>query len=407
MTNISPIAVLIVAAGSGERFGASVPKQYLPLLGRPVLRWSIDLFRAHPAIGDIFVAIGAGHEAQFNAAIAGIENVKHLTGGATRQETVRLALDAIAKTTKPEFILIHDAARPGLTADLVTRLCDEVQRAEAVIPGVAIADTVKRLSGDNVKTESRDGLYAIQTPQAFAFAPLLAAHTVHAGQALTDDAALFEADGRAVKIIPGEKGNFKVTHGEDLGLMEQSLAARCGDIRTGTGYDVHRLVPPKHDLHRMKICGVEIAHPLVLEGHSDADVGLHAITDAILGAICDGDIGMHFSPRDARWKNADSAKFLAHAAGLVTAQGGMVTHVDVTVICEEPKIGPHRDAMRARIADILSLPPSRISVKATTTEGLGFTGRKEGIAAEAAVTIRLPFGAGENIESGGARKWGT
>lgn len=403
MDNKNPnIAVLIVAAGSGERFGAGVPKQYQPLLGRPILNWSVDIFSQHPDIKSVYVAIHPDHAERFTAPVPGI-TILH--GGGTRQQSVLKGLEEIAKRDKPDHILIHDAARPGLSCDLITNICDALKNNDAVIPGLAVTDTVKRASGGSVKTESRDNLYAIQTPQAFKFDTIFALHRLHADKSLTDDAALCEIAGPSVKIIAGEKGNFKVTHPEDLALMEQSIAARCGDIRTGTGYDVHKLV--EQTSRKLMICGIDLQHTHVLEGHSDADVGLHAITDALLATICDGDIGMHFKPTDARWKNADSAKFLRHAADLITAQGGIISHVDVTIICEAPKIGPHRDAMRARIGEILALPLNRVSVKATTTEGLGFTGRREGIAAEAVATVRLPFTSRPVLRDDDIRKWGT
>ncbi len=403
MDNKKPnIAVLIVAAGSGERFGAGVPKQYQPLLGRPILNWSIDIFTQHADIKSVYVAIHPDHAERFATACPGITA---LHGGGTRQQSVLKGLEEIAKREKHDYILIHDAARPGLSSDLIADICNALKNNDVVIPGLPVTDTVKRASGDSVKTESRDNLYTIQTPQAFKFDTILALHRLHADKSLTDDAALCEIAGPAVKIIAGEKSNFKVTHPEDLALMEQTIAARCGDIRTGTGYDVHKLV--EQSGRKLMICGIELQHSHVLEGHSDADVGLHAITDALLATICDGDIGMHFKPTDTRWKNADSAKFLRHAADLIAAQGGIISHVDVTIICEAPKIGPHRDAMRAKIGEILALPLNRVSVKATTTEGLGFTGRREGIAAEAAATVRLPFTSRPVLRDDDIRKWGT
>ena len=406
MTNKPKIAVLIVAAGTGERFGGIAPKQYLPLLGRPVLRWSIDAFLRHPAIADVYVVIHADHQNEYAAATAGLKLPAPIIGGATRQESVRMGLEKIAAFGQPDFILIHDAARPGISAALISSICAALEKNDAVVPGVAISDTLRRKTGDTFRTENREGLYAIQTPQAFRFAPILALHT-NADRSVTDDAALCEAAGQPLFIVDGERNNFKVTQGDDLILMEQALASRCGDIRTGSGYDVHKLVAPENG-RKLMICGIEVAHTHVLDGHSDADVGLHAITDALLATICDGDIGMHFSPKENRWKGADSAKFLRHAADLVAAQDGVITHIDVTIICEAPKIGPQRDKMRARIAEILALPAGRISVKATTTEGLGFTGRREGIAAESVVTVRLPFGAATAMATqDDIRKWGT
>jgi 2-C-methyl-D-erythritol 4-phosphate cytidylyltransferase/2-C-methyl-D-erythritol 2,4-cyclodiphosphate synthase len=377
------IAALIVAAGSGERFGGGVPKQYAPLMGKPVLCWSIDAFKNHPLISEVAVVIHPDHADHFKNSVQGIVPV---LGGSNRQESVQKGLQAL-RAGRPDFVLIHDAARPLVSASLITSLCREVMTSGAAIPGIAVTDTVKR----NGKTESREGLCTVQTPQAFRFELIDGLHLKYQGKSYTDDAALCEADGQAVKIIPGQRDNIKITHPEDIALAEQFLFSQYGDVRTGQGYDVHRLVAPSSPAQKLMLCGVPIPHDKVLEGHSDADVGLHAITDAILGTICDGDIGQHFSPKDSRWKNADSAVFLKHAAELVMSQGGVIAHVDVTLVCEAPKIAPHRDSMRQRIAEILQLPVNRVSVKATTTEGLGFTGRGEGIAAQSIVTVRLPF----------------
>ncbi|MEZ0259364.1 MAG: bifunctional 2-C-methyl-D-erythritol 4-phosphate cytidylyltransferase/2-C-methyl-D-erythritol 2,4-cyclodiphosphate synthase [Alphaproteobacteria bacterium] len=400
MDNKKPnITALIVAAGQGERFGGSLPKQYLPLLGRPVFMWSVEAFRNHPAISDVRVVIHPDH-----AGLSGIENP--VIGGATRQESVLKGLEAIAPSN-PDYVLIHDAARPGITPELINGIIEALKTKEAAIPGLPVADTLRRSVDGTTKTESRDNLFAIQTPQGFKFKTIYDLHQKHKGQSFTDDAALCEAAGIPVTIVSGDKGNFKLTVPEDFAFMEQTLAFRCGDVRTGQGYDVHRLVTPANDLHKLKLCGITVPHDKSLEGHSDADVALHALTDALLATICDGDIGVHFSPKDARWKNADSAKFLKHAGELIAAQGGLITHVDVTIICEAPKIGPHRDKMRESIAGILSLPVSRVSVKATTTEGLGFTGRGEGIAAEAVATVRLPFTKTQGATKDDIRKWGT
>lgn len=408
MGNKNSIAALIVAAGKGERFGAMLPKQYQPLLGRAVLRWSIDTLCAHPDIDNVYVVIHPDHTEMYREAAEGAPLTHPIIGGETRQESVRLGLEAISNRGGADFVLIHDAARPGLSPQLVTRICAALETSNAIVPALPVTDTVRRDTRGQTMTENREGLYTIQTPQAFHFGTILGLHRRYRDRTLTDDAALCEIDGLAVKFVDGDKGNFKVTHEDDLAAMEQKIMTRLGDMRTGKGYDVHRLIPPRHDLDRLKIGGIEIPHDKVLEGHSDADVGLHAVTDALLGTICDGDIGMHFSPKDARWKNADSTQFLRHAAMLVAQQGGVISHVDLTIICEAPKIGPHRDKMRARISEILQLPVSRVSVKATTTEGLGFTGRGEGIVAEAMATVRLPFDT-RAASSGEEQilKWGT
>lgn len=400
MNNKKPhIAALIAAAGSGTRFGDGFcPKQYAPLLGRPVLRWSIDRMRSHPQVTHVCVVIQPEHENHIHAALGGLspDAIQIVHGGATRQESVRKGLEALADHSKPDIVLIHDAARPCLTVDVLDRVIGALLNGQhdAVIPALAVTDTLKKSIGtDTITTQPRDGLYAAQTPQGFVFDKILAQHCKHAAENLTDDAALMECDQLPVHMVAGARDNIKITYPEDIDTAAGILSLSCGDVRTGKGYDVHRLVSPPDDLRKLMIGGIVIPHDKVLEGHSDADVGLHAITDALLGAICDGDIGMHFSPRDMRWKNADSGMFLQHAAQLLAAQGGMLMHADLTIICEAPKIGPHRDAMRTRIAELLHLPLHRVSVKATTSEGLGFTGRGEGIAAEAVVTVRLPFSA--------------
>ena len=310
---------------------------------------------------------------------------------------------ALPISANPDFVLIHDAVRPLVSASLITSLCTAAIASGAAVPALPVTDTVRR----HGKTESREGLYTVQTPQVFRFELIDRLHRKYQGKSFTDDAALCEADGHAVTLVPGQQDNIKITHPADLALAEQYLFSRCGDVRTGQGYDVHRLVPPASAAQKLMLCGVAIPHNQVLEGHSDADAGLHAITDAILASICAGDIGQHFSPKDPRWKNADSAVFLKHAAELVMQQGGMITHVDVTLICEAPKIAPYRDAMRQRIAEILHLSANKISVKATTTEGLGFTGRREGIAAQSIVTVRLPFAAAAQQQIEEPKKWAS
>lgn len=396
MNNKKPkIAALIVAAGSGTRFGnAAAPKQYAPLLGRPVLRWSVDRLRSRADIAHTCIVIQPEHKSLCQAALSGLDDIQIVDGGATRQESVRRGLEAIAAHA-PDFVLIHDAARPCVTDTIIDGVIQALADGESsAIPALPVTDTLKKL-GDKgeMTTHSREGLYAVQTPQGFAFGKILAQHQAHAQENLTDDAALFERDGLPVTLVAGNRDNIKITYAEDIDAAAGIISLACGDIRTGKGYDVHRLVPPRDDARQLIIGGIVIPHDKVLDGHSDADVGLHAITDALLGTICDGDIGMHFSPKDMRWKGADSGMFLQHAAQLLAAQGGVLMHADLTIICEAPKIGPHRDAMRTRIAELLHLPINRVSVKATTTEGLGFTGRGEGIAAEAVVTVRLPFAA--------------
>jgi 2-C-methyl-D-erythritol 4-phosphate cytidylyltransferase/2-C-methyl-D-erythritol 2,4-cyclodiphosphate synthase len=384
MSNKTPvISALIVAAGSGERFGGRVPKQYLPLMGKPVLGWSVEAFQNHPLISDVRVVIHPDHGDYFKNVSQGITPV---IGGSDRQTSVRKGLEAL-RATKPDFVLIHDAARPLVSDDLITSLCNAAIESGAAIPGIPVTDTVKR----DGKTESRENLYTVQTPQAFRFDLIDRLHQKYQNKSFTDDAAFCETDGHPVTVISGQRDNIKITHPEDMALAEQYIFSQRGDVRTGQGYDVHRFIKATSPDQKLMLCGIKVPHDKILDGHSDADAGLHAITDAILGTIGDGDIGQHFSPQDLRWKNADSALFLKHAAALVMRQGGMITHVDITLVCEAPEIAPYRDAMRQKIAGILQLPVNRVSVKATTTEGLGFTGRGEGIAAQSIVTVRFPF----------------
>jgi 2-C-methyl-D-erythritol 4-phosphate cytidylyltransferase/2-C-methyl-D-erythritol 2,4-cyclodiphosphate synthase len=374
------IAVLIVAAGKGERAGTSLPKQYEPLAGRPMLRRTVEAFAGYP----VLVVIGAGQEALAQDALAGLDLRAPMPGGATRQQSVRLGLEALAKDA-PDFVLIHDAARPLVSHTVIADVIASLEKgADCALPMVAAADTLRRQNADgSFVLVPRDNLYRAQTPQGFAFAKILAAHHAHAANEVTDDVALAELAGLSVVMTPGEEKNIKVTRKEDFALAEKLMGT--ADVRTATGYDVHKFTDGDH----IWLCGLKIPHSHGLEGHSDADVGLHAITDALLGCIGEGDIGMHFPPTDERWRGAASWKFLDHAASLVRARGGVITHVDVTLICERPKVGPHRDAMKAKVAEILALELSRVSVKATTTEGLGFTGRREGIAAQAIATVRL------------------
>lgn len=375
-------AVLIVAAGKGERAGLDGPKQYAPLCGKTLLRWTAEAFAG---VGPLQIVIGAGQDEACGAALSGLTHLPPVTGGATRQDSVRLGLEALAKDA-PDYVLIHDAARPLVSRAVIARVVAALEGgAAAAIPMLAVADTLRKRDGGEWKLIARDGLYRAQTPQGFRFDAILQAHRSQAGAGLTDDMALAERMGLGIEMVEGDEKNLKVTRKEDFAMAEQLLAPR-GDVRVATGYDVHRFAPGDH----VWLCGVKVAHDFALEGHSDADAGLHAITDALLGCIGAGDIGQHFPPTDERWRGASSDKFLAHAAGLVRERGGAVSHVDVTLICERPRIGPHRAAMAARVAEILGIEISRVSVKATTTEGLGFTGRREGLAAQAVATVRLP-----------------
>ncbi len=373
------IAVLIVAAGKGVRAGTGLPKQYERLGAMPMLRRTVLAFRGLP----VQVVIGPGQEELAAAALEGLGLPAPVPGGATRQESVRLGLEALADDA-PDFVLIHDAARPLISRKVTEDVVKALEAgADGALPMVAASDTLRRRETDGHWTlVPRDNLYRAQTPQGFVYDKILAAHRAHAKEDVTDDVALAELAGLKVEMVEGEEKNIKVTRKEDFALAESLLGA---DVRTASGYDVHKFAPGDH----IMLCGLKIPHTHALEGHSDADVGLHAITDALLGCIGEGDIGQHFPPTDERWRGAPSWKFLDHAASLVAAKGGIINHLDLTIICERPKVGPHREAMKARIAEILKIAPDRVSVKATTTEGLGFTGRREGIAAQAIATVRL------------------
>jgi 2-C-methyl-D-erythritol 4-phosphate cytidylyltransferase/2-C-methyl-D-erythritol 2,4-cyclodiphosphate synthase len=381
------IYALVLAAGRGVRFGGETPKQYLPLGGATVLRHAVTAFTAHSRIDGVLLTIRPEDRETYNAALAGLDLLEAIPGGAERQDSVRLGLEALAPQ-RPSRVLIHDGARPFPEAGLIDRVIDALDRAPAAIPGLPLGDTIKRVADGKIReTVDRSGLWRVQTPQGFHFEAILAAHRAAAGQALTDDAAVAEAAGIAPLIVPGSEDNLKVTTAEDLAAAERLIAARQGDVRVGQGFDVHPFGPGDH----VMICGIAVPHGTGLVGHSDADVGLHALTDAVLGAIGAGDIGQHFPPSDPKWRGAGSDHFLAHAAGLVRARGGSIAALDVTIICERPKISPHRERMVARVAEIAGLPAERVSVKATTTEKLGFTGRGEGIAAQAVATVRLPL----------------
>lgn len=373
------LAAILVAAGTGSRFGTETPKQFLTLFAEPVIRHAA---RALIDAGAVLQPVGeAGPIAE---ALAGLAHLPTVPGGATRQESVRLGLLAL-QAHAPEFVLIHDAARPFFPADTVPALLAALAQCPGAIPAAPVADTLKRVrDGIIVETVPRDGLFRAQTPQAFRFTAILEAH--HAGvTGATDDAALLEALGLKVAIVPGSEGNIKMTYPDDLARLEAAMSAALVP-HIGTGFDVHVLA----DGRPMVLCGVTVPHDKGLAGHSDADVGIHALCDAIYGALAEGDIGRHFPPSEATWKNADSAQFLTHAAARIADRGGQLVNADVTLICERPKIAPHAQAMRERLATLLGVDVGCISVKATTTEKLGFTGRGEGIAAQAAAIVLLP-----------------
>lgn len=383
------VAALIVAAGRGKRAGGDIPKQYRSLGGRPLLAHTIAAFVRHPAVQHIQVVIGPDDAAHYRAAVRGFDLLPPAPGGPTRQESVLRGLEALA-TTGPETVLIHDGARPLVDAGTIARTLAAVGAKRGAIAAVPVTDTLKAdRAGMATAGPERAGLWRAQTPQAFRFAEILAAHRTCAGADLTDDAAVAEAAGLEVALVAGSEDNIKVTAPEDFTRAERILLGRLGETRVGTGFDVHAFAA---DAGRpLMLCGIAVPHGRGLAGHSDADVGLHALTDALLGAVAAGDIGQHFPPSDPQWHGAASEQFLRHAAEEVARRGGLIAHVDVTLICEAPKIAPHRTAMQARVAGILGIAIERVSVKATTTEKLGFTGRGEGIAAQAVATVRLPM----------------
>jgi len=375
---------LVVAAGRGTRFGGGLPKQYVELDGRPLIRHSLETLSRHPRVTGVRAVIHAGDRVLYDRAAHGLNLLGPVSGGATRQESVRLGLQSLVEAA-PSIVLIHDAARPFVDAATISRVIGALSDHPGAVPVVAVTDTLKRgIDGLVAATVDRAGLWRAQTPQGFRFPEILAAHRQFAGTGLTDDAAVAERAGLAVALVDGSEDNVKVTTPDDF--RRAAPPPSGGEFRTGTGFDVHRFTAGDH----VMLCGVAVAHNAGLAGHSDADVGLHALTDALLGAVAEGDIGSHFPPSDPQWRGAASHIFLEYASRRVAAVGGRIIHADVTLICELPKVGPHRETMRARIADVLGIALGRVSVKATTTERLGFTGRGEGIAAQAAATVWLP-----------------
>ena len=385
------VAAVVVAAGRGLRAGGDLPKQYRDVLGEPVIRSSLALFARHDAISFVQPVIHPDDAALFQAASAGLDLLPPVDGGALRQASVRAGLEAL-RAHAPDLVLVHDAARPFASHALVTRAIAAARASRAAVPVIGVADTVKTVDAAGCVTDTIDRarVRLVQTPQAFGFAALLEAHRraqVAGRDDFSDDAALAEWAGVKVGTFEGEAGNVKLTTDEDFTRAETARLAALGDVRTGFGFDVHQFGEGDH----VVLGGVRISHRRGLSGHSDADVVLHALVDAILGALADGDIGVHFPPTDPQWRGASSDRFLAFAVERVRARDGRIAHLDVTIVCEAPRIGPHRDAMRARIAEIAGIPIERVGVKATTSEKMGFTGRGEGLAAFANATVRLPW----------------
>jgi 2-C-methyl-D-erythritol 4-phosphate cytidylyltransferase/2-C-methyl-D-erythritol 2,4-cyclodiphosphate synthase len=384
-------SAVIVAAGSGQRAGPGAAKQWRGLRGKPVARWSLEALLAAGA-RRVVVVVAPGDEAVAAEAFAGLEGWRLVEGGATRDRSVMAGLEALDAAPE-EIVLVHDAARPLVEERHIAALVAALEEADGALPALSVADTLKRAAPDSdaasphvTATVERAGLWRAQTPQAFRAGVLAAAYKAWpAGESPTDDAAVVERLGGRIVLTAGDPRLMKLTYPEDFAMAEL-LAGGAATTRIGQGFDAHRFGPGD----RVWLCGVSIPHDRALIGHSDADAGLHALTDALLGAIGEGDIGDHFPPSDPRWKGAASSVFLSHAAELIANRGGRVVNVDVTLICERPKIKPHREAMRIRLAELLGLPLDRVSVKATTTEAMGFTGREEGLAAQAVASVELP-----------------
>ncbi len=381
-------SVLIVAAGSGDRFGGDLPKQYQLLNGVSVLRRCIDTFLDIKGIGELKVVINPEHMALYEVAIKGLDLADPIHGGNERNMSIFNGLKSFSNLKDEEFVLLHDSARPLVSTGCITRVLDALKDHKAVSPAVLINDTLRR-ADDRLMAEEivpRDNLYAQQTPQGFHYGAIMAAHAGAKGDHYTDDTTLVSESGVAVKIVAGDKSNFKITTADDL-LMANALLLATGEIRTGIGFDVHAFDSEENSNEAVRLCGVDVPHSRSLTGHSDADVGLHAITDAILGAVAAGDIGRHFPPSNDDYKDMDSAIFLKRAIEILDEKNAQLTNIDITLICEGPKITPHAPAMITAISQITGLAQECISVKATTTEELGCTGDGSGIAAQAIATV--------------------
>ncbi|MEE2996029.1 MAG: bifunctional 2-C-methyl-D-erythritol 4-phosphate cytidylyltransferase/2-C-methyl-D-erythritol 2,4-cyclodiphosphate synthase [Pseudomonadota bacterium] len=380
-------AALILAGGSGNRLGSKVPKQYLSLNGISVLRRTVDTFMVHPSIETVQIVIGADDGGLYDDAMGDADIASPVVGGVSRQESSKNGLEALANSA-PDYVLIHDAARPFVDGATIDRVLGALKTSPAVLPGLLVTDTLKRGVGKTPivdHTVDRSGLWKAQTPQGFRFAEILEAHRSYEGVQMTDDAAIAEHAGLPVSLVQGHEDNFKITTAEDYRRAQYMTQDTHRDIRVGNGFDVHAFADGDH----IVLCGIRIDHTHGLKGHSDADVAMHAVTDALLGAIAEGDIGSHFPPTEGKWRRAASSIFLEHAVRLISERGGSIGNIDLTIVCEAPQIGPHRAAMASSLAETLKIEPDRISVKATTTEKLGFTGRGEGIAAQATAIVRL------------------
>ncbi len=392
MSDMTPFHVLIPAAGNGVRAGHATPKQYKRIAGKMILRHTIEKFLSLQGLKSIRIIIDPHHEALYREAIEGLDLPAPIMGAATRKQSVFNGLSSFSAADQSDLVLIHDAARPFISRGAILKLLEVMKNRTAATLAAPIADTLvnqhEAITAQNY-TLDRDTIRAIQTPQAFQIALLKKAHEVfRTDESFTDDAGLVAALGETVALVEGSRDNFKITTSDDM-IMAEKLLSVPVETRTGTGFDVHAFaIDPATSI---RLGGIDIAFDKKLSGHSDADVVMHALTDALLGAVSEGDIGQIFPPSDAQWKGADSEIFLKEACRRVLAKGGRIVNADITIICEAPKIGPHRDAMQARIASILDIQPSRVSIKATTTEGLGFTGRREGIAAQALANVALPL----------------
>jgi 2-C-methyl-D-erythritol 4-phosphate cytidylyltransferase / 2-C-methyl-D-erythritol 2,4-cyclodiphosphate synthase len=388
---MAQVAAVVVAAGQGLRAGGEIPKQFRRIAGETLLERALSAFAEAPDVTFVQPVIRPDDVDLVRRLTDGMNVLEPVAGGATRQASVRAGLEALVACT-PDIVLVHDAARPFASASLITRAIAAAEKTGAAIPALPVTDTVKRIdsTGTIEATLDRNSIRLVQTPQAFAFPALFDAHRRALAQGrndFTDDAALAEWAGIKVSVFAGEPGNIKFTTPEDFARAEAIQSAGLGDVRTGSGLDVHAFGPGDH----VTLGGIRIPHVQALTGHSDADVALHALTDAILGALADGDIGAHFPPSDPQWRGASSDRFLTFAVERVRARGGRIAHLDLTIVCEAPRIGEHRDRMRANIANLAGIGIERVGVKATTSEKLGFTGRGEGIAAYATATIRLPW----------------